>query len=782
MSAMPRRLAALTFLLLPLLAQGQSAAPVPLPDLSWRLLGPFRAGWSTVATGIPDRPDTFLFGAAGGGVWMTRNAGLSWQPVSDAAGIESVGALAIAPANADVIYAGGGQPEPRYDIAAGGGMYRSADGGKTWQHLGLEAVRHIGAIVVDAQDPDTVTVAAPGHLFGPDRNRGIYRSQDGGKTWAQVLYIDEQTGVVDLAADPAHPQTLFAAAWHARNWPWLSYFEPIAGDSSGLYKSQDGGRTWARLNGAGWPGGALGRIGLAVADTAQGTRVYAAVDSESAGGIWRSDDGGASWQRVNADADTFGNWYFARLTVAPDNPDTVYATGQSIRRSTDGGKTFTEIKGAPGGDDYHSLWINPRHPERWVAASDQGTTVSLDGGASWSDWYNQPTGQFYHLAADQRFPYWIYSGQQDSGTVALASRSDYGALGARDWHPVGGDERDYDIPDPADPQIVYGSGLGGHVSRWDARSGQSSNISPWPVGSYGKRPDTVKYRYTWITPLVATHKPPYSILLGSQVLFQSADRGTHWRTISPDLTGKQEDSARGARNCAGSVAVADARACGYGVIYTIAPSPLANDEIWVGTDDGLVQLTRDGGRHWLEVTPPGLPAWARIDSIDPSALAPGTAYAVADNHRQDDFSPHAWRTRDWGKTWQRIDQGLPPDQFLAVLRADPLRPGLLYAGSDRGVYVSLDDGAHWQPLQLNLPAAWVRDLLVHGNDLIAATQGRAIWVLDDVSPLRQLAAAGDDGATRLFAPAPAWRIRADNNRDTPPPPETPLGRNPPAGA
>ncbi len=773
------RAAAAALIAVPLLLGAAAQAPAPsLPDLHWRLLGPFRGGWSTMAVGVPEQPDTYYFGAAGGGVWKTENAGRTWEAVADEAGIVSVGAIAIAPSDSRVIYADSGQPEPRYDIAAGDGVYRSGDSGHTWQHVGLEAPRYLSTILVDPQDPNVVTVAAPGHLFGPDKNRGVYRSSDGGRTWTQTLFIDDNTGVVDLAADPRHPQEVYAAAWQARNWPWLSYFTPMVGQASGLYKSADGGRTWAPLRGEGWPKSALGRIGLAVTDTPLGTRIYATVDSEEDGGIWRSDDGGAHWQRVNNDGDMFGSWYFSRITVAPDNPDVLYTSGQSIRRSTDAGKTFVVVKGAPGGDDYHGLWINPKHPDHWITASDQGTVISVDAGKTWSDWYNQPTGQFYHLAADKRFPYWIYSGQQDSGTVGIASRSDYGALTFRDWQPVGGDERDYDIPDPADPLTVYGSGLGGRISRWDARTGQVANVSPWPVSSYGKRPTTVKYRYTWIAPLVASTQAPYALYAGAQVLFRSTDRGAHWQTISPDLTGADPK----AQHCEGDVAITAARACGYGVIYSIGLSPRDGKLIWVGTDDGLIQLSRDGGAHWAKVTPADLPDWARVNSVDPSALDAGTAYAVADNHRQDDFTPHVWRTHDFGKTWRSITAGLPPDHFVAVVRADPQQAGLLYAGTDTGVYVSFDDGEHWRDLQLNLPHAWVRDLLVHGDDLIAATQGRALWVLDDVSPLRRMHDGADGTPIRLLPPASAYRLRGDNNRDTPLPPETPQGGNPPAGA
>ncbi|HVS77998.1 MAG TPA: hypothetical protein VHE11_13760, partial [Steroidobacteraceae bacterium] len=746
-------------------------------QLEWRLVGPFRGGWATMAAGVSGSPDTFYFSGAGGGIWKTTDAGRTWRSVGD--GLPpAMGAVAVAPSAPDTIYAGTGQVAPRYDLGSGRGVFKSTDGGKTWQPLGLAETRNIGRIWVDPNNPDVVVVAALGHLFGPSPKRGVYLSTDGGTSWVHALKIDDDTGVVDLAADPTNPNLLYAAAWQVRDLPWLDYYEPLSGPGSAIYRSTDGGATWTRLTGNGWPQGPLGRIGLAVTHTPQGTRVYATVASKAEGGVWRSDDGGDHWQRVNADAATFGNWYFSRLTVDPRNPDVVYSAGQSIRRSSDGGKTWTVIKGAPGGDDYHFLWINPDHPDHWITASDQGAVVTVDDGRSWSSWYNQPTGQFYHLAADERFPYWIYSGQQDSGSVGTASRSDYGAITFRDWHPVGGDERDYMLPDPDDPSLVFGSGMGGRVSRYDGKTGQVANVSPWPVNSYGARPTQVKYRYGWVTPLAFTPTQPHALLLGSQVLFRSTDAGDHWKVISPDLTGKRAD----AKGCDGEVAGEQARACGYGVISAIAPSPRTAGIIWVGTDSGLVQLTRDGGQHWQNVTPPGLGPWEKISAIDASALDPATAYAAVDGHRLDDFRPRVFRTHDYGKTWTEIDSGLPSSEVVPVVRADTVRNGLLYAGTSQGVYVSLDDGAHWQSLQLNLPNARINDLLLHNDDLIAATQGRAIWVLDDVTPLRQLSSAMLGAPAHLFAPAVAWRVHADNNKDTPLPPETPEGRNPPAGA
>ncbi|HEX8234246.1 MAG TPA: hypothetical protein VF559_12980 [Caulobacteraceae bacterium] len=755
------------------------AAPPSLPEfneLHWRQLGPFRGGWASMIEGVAGKSDTFFFGAAGGGVWRTDDAGQTWAPLFQDGPSAAIGAIAVAPSNPDVIYAGTGQPDPRYDVQAGLGVFRSTDGGKHWQSLGLENTRYIGRIWVDPRDANTVLVAAVGRFFGPHPQRGVFRSTDGGRTWTHVLKINDWTGAVDLAADPADPKVIFAAAWEARQWPWLSYFTHIDGPGSGVYRSDDGGATWRRLPGEGLPKEPLGRIGLAATHTAAGTRVYATIDSKTAPGIYRSDDGGERWRRVN-EMDASSDRYFGRITAAPGDPDTLYTTGQSIRRCTQGGAACEIIKGSPGGDDYHFIWINPARPDHIAVAADQGAVVSVDNWRTWSSWYNQPTGQFYHLAADDRFPYWVYSGQQDSGTVGIASRSDYGAITFRDWRPVGGDERDYDIPDPEDPQIVYGTGLGGRISRWDGRTGQVANVSPWPVSSYGARPTTVKHRYGWVAPMAVSRTGPVTLYAGSQVLFASTDRGQNWRTISPDLTGADPN----AKDCGGNVPVARATACGFGVIWTITPSAANPGEVWVGTDNGLVQQTVDGGATWRNLTPRQLPSWAKVSSID-LGPKPGSVYLAVDNHRQDDFEPHVLASSDGGRTWREATAGLPPHHLVSVVRADPARPGLLYAGTDAGVYVSFDDGRAWRPLQLDLPNAWVRDLLVHGDDLIAATQGRALWVLDDLAPLRQASADLARRPFQLFTPSAAVRVRPNSNRDTPLPPETPVGENPPQGA
>ncbi len=752
---------------------GQDATP----DLRWRLLGPLRAGWSTIAEGIPEQPDTFYFGAADGGVWKTPDSGLTWQALADRAPFSSVGALAIIPGNPPVIYAGSGQVQTRYDIMDGTGVYKSEDDGNTWISLGLTDTRHIGRILIDSRDPNVLLVAALGHLFGPNKERGVFRSEDGGRNWKSVLFVDENTGAVDLASDPAFPNIVYAAMWQVRLYPWQSYFKPEVGPGSGIWRSSDGGKTWSQTSRKGLPDVPLSRIGLAVARNTNGNRVYASVFATKGTGLYRSDDGGASWQLMKAD-DALASTYMNRVTADPKNADVLYVMGRSVQRSEDGGKTFTMIKGAPGGDDYHFMWINPKLPDHMILASDQGTTISVNNGKTWSTWYNQATGQFYRLGADNRFPYWIYSAQQDSGTVGIASRSDYGQLTFRDWHPVGGDERDFDLPDPDDPDIIYGSGLGGRLSKWNARNGRVSNVSPWPYSSYAKQPTTVKYRYTWITPIAISPHSPHALYQGAQVLFRSLDKGQSWEIISSDLSGADSN----ATNCEGDMTIDRATACGYGVIFSIAPSPREKDQIWIGTDNGRILLTRDDGKKWTNVTPEAISDWSKIASIDASPTDPATAYVAVDRHRLDDRHPYIYRTRDYGKTWTAIAGGIPEDSWVNVARQDPVKAGLLYAGTRTGVFASFDDGAHWKPWQLNLPRTGVNDLLIHDRDLIAATQGRALWIFDDVTPLRNGDPTVAVQTTMLAPPAPAIRLSQNENRDTPLPPEVPTTANPPAGA
>lgn len=760
------------------------AANLPLPDVAWRQVGPFRAGWATAVTGVPGEPSTFYFGSAGGGVWKSTDAGRTWRGLLQDGRASSIGALAVAPSDPRVLYAGTGQVTSRYDIMSGEGVFRSADGGETWSAAGLAGTAHIGALLVHPRDPDRVLVAAMGHAFGPGGERGVFLTTDGGRHWRNVLPTPDSTGAVDLAWDPLAPDVVYAATWQARMHPWLDYFVPLGGPGSAVWRSEDGGASWRRLGG-GLPSGLVGRIGVAVPRGSGGRTAFALVQVYRAsgpdgrpakGGLWRTDDGGATWSLVDDDGG-LANGYFGRLWVSPRDPQRLWLSGQSLRESRDGGRTFAFWRGSPGGDDYHALWVDPEDDRRMIAGSDQGAAVSLNGGATWSSWYNQPTGQFYHLAADERFPYHLYSGQQDNGTVEIASRGPYGVIEERDWHPVGGDERDYMVPKPGDPRTVFGSGLGGGVSRFDEETRQSADVSAWPLGSYAADPRTVRWRYTWITPLVISPLPPHAVYLGAQALFRSLDDGQHWDVVSPDLSG----AVAGASPC-DDPGPEQGRRCGFGVIVSIAPSPLDTAEVWVGTDDGLVRRTRDGGAHWQDLTPPGLPAWGSVASVDLSPLDRDVAYLAVDTHRLDRFAPLAYATRDGGRTWREIGRGLPADEFTAVVRCDRERAGLLYAGTNRGVYVSFDDGAAWQPLARGFPTTWVRDLLLHHDDLLAATQGRAIWAYDDVTPLRGLAAGATRDAVHLFAPAPAVRLRASESHDTPPPPETPLGENPPTGA
>ncbi len=755
----------------------QSIQQSSYSGMQWRLVGPYRAGWGTVAEGIADQPNTFYFGGAGGGVWKTTDAGRTWQGLMQNESAAAIGALAIAPSDPKIIYAGTGQVALRYDILDGDGVFKTTDGGETWNNIGLKDTKYIGRILVDPKNPDRVIVAALGHVFGNNKERGIYLTTDGGKSWQQTLFINDTTGGVDLAYDQLHPDVIYAAMWQVRVHPWLDYYIPQRGNGSGIYKSEDGGVNWTKLSGGGLPEGPLGRIGLAAGQNTNAQVVYATIDAgKGQSGFYRSTDGGKNWMLMNTDGELVSS-YFSRVNVDPANPSTVYVMGRSIHKSTDGGKTFTIFKGSPGGDDYHFMWINPKFPDHMITASDQGTVVSVNDGATWSSWYNQPTGQFYHLAADDRFPYRIYSAQQDNGTVEILSQGPYGVIELRDWHPVGADERDYDIPKPGNPDMVFGSGLGGSLHRFDEITRQTIDVSPWPHSSYGAKPNTVKYRYSWITPIEFSPIGKHALYFGAQYLFRTTDDGNNWKIISPDLSRKSKD----AKNCS-SLNLEEAAKCGYGVIWNIAPSPVKENVIWIGTDDGLIQLTTDEGKHWKNVTPPSVPLWSRIDKISPSPFDVHSAYAAVNLHRLDRFSPLILKTTDDGKTWTKIINGLPDDEYTTVVRTDEKKKGLLFAGTNRSIYVSFNDGKNWQPLKLNFPTTLISDLLVHKGDLIAATQGRGIWILDDLSPLRQISDKVVTSPVYLFNPERAWRMRSNTNSDTPWPPETPLGQNPPDGA
>ncbi|HXL11838.1 MAG TPA: hypothetical protein VN955_10625, partial [Gemmatimonadales bacterium] len=764
--------------LAPAVARAQTIPPRAYGALRWRLIGPHRGGRVLAVAGVPGDPATFYFGAVDGGVWRTRNAGVTWEPLFDTQPIASIGALALAPSDPNVIYVGTGEASIRSDITYGAGVYKSSDGGAHWRAVGLADTRHIGKVLVDPTNPDIVLVAALGHAYGPNSERGVFRSADGGLTWTRVLYKDPDTGAIDLAADPADPRIVYAALYQARRTPWEQY-APNEGPGSGLYKSTDRGATWTPLVGHGLPAGPLGRIGLAVGGGRDG-RVYALIGAKTEPGLYRSDDRGATWRLAGSDPRlTSRNWYFCRVTVDPENSDVVYVPNVALLKSSDGGRTFHVLKGQPGGDDYHELWVDPRSATRMIVGSDQGAVITLDGGRTWSSWFNQPTAQFYHVVTDDAFPYRVYGSQQDAGTAGVASRSDFGEITFRDWAPVGAGESGAIAPDPLDPDLVYGGDTYGGVHRFDRRTGQSQDISPWPVSSFGVPMPQRKYRFTWTSPLVFDRVDRHALYLGAQMVLRTRDGGLHWEAISPDLTGA---AGRPTATDTGLPAVADAAARGYGVVYTIAPSPRAAGLLWVGSDDGLMHRTTDGGRHWQNVTPQGLPPWSTVSLLEASPFDTAAAYAAVDRHRVDDFAPYIYRTRDGGAHWTRADSGIAPQAYVQAVRADPERPGLLYAGTETGVYVSFDDGDHWQSLQLNLPIASVRDLAVHGRDLIAATHGRSFWVLDDLTPLRQLGDSALRAPAHLFAPAPAVRLRRSVSNDTPLPPEEPHGANPPAGA
>jgi photosystem II stability/assembly factor-like uncharacterized protein len=756
----------------PSLLSAASAVAPPLPEMKWRLIGPFRGGRAVAATGVPGRPNEYYFGAVAGGIWKTENAGRTWQPIFDGESVASIGALAIAPSSPDTIYAGTGEADMRSDISYGDGVYKSTDGGATWRNVGLRDSRHIGRILIDPRDPNIVLVAALGHAYGPNAERGVYRSTDGGATWTKILGKNDDTGAMDLCADPGNPQIVYASLWQVRRPPW-SVYAPISGPGSGLYKSTDGGATWRQITGHGFPSDGVERIGIAVASGGNGNRVFALVDAKE-GGLYRSDDAGENWRRVSSDHRIWQRgWYFGGVTADPRDPNIVYVANTALYRSADGGGNFDAIKGAPGGDDYHLLWIAPDDPQRMILATDQGVIVSVDGAKTWSSWYNQPTAQFYHVITDDRFPYWVYGAQQDSGTAAVESRSDYGQITWREWAPIGGDESGYIAPDPANG-AVYGGGPFGGLQRFDMATGQSLVISPQPVFGAANT-----LRFTWTSPLVMSPQNSDVLYLGSQFVMRTDDRGMSWRAISPDLAVKSRSATATTNSGAGNPGTKEKP---RGVVYTIAPSPLRAGEIWAGTDNGLIHLTTDEGKNWTDVTPAGLAEWSEISLIEASHFDASSAYAAVDRHQVDDYRPYIYRTRDSGKTWANVAEGLPANSYVHVVREDPVRKGLLFAGTETGVYFSLDDGDHWRALQINLPVAPIHDIAVHGDDVIVATHGRSFWILDDIEPLREWSDAADTRNIYLFHPASAYRLRRSVNHDTPLPAETPMGENPPAGA
>jgi photosystem II stability/assembly factor-like uncharacterized protein len=749
-----------------------AAAPVDpawFQGLEWRHIGPFRGGRVLAVAGVPGERLHFYFGSVNGGVWETLDAGRTWTPIFDDQPVGSIGALALAPSNPKRIYVGTGEADMRSDISQGDGMFRSDDGGRNWRAIGLADSQQIGRIAVHPANPDLVFVAALGHPYGPNAERGLFRSRDGGGSWQKLLGPNDDTGAIDVTFEPGNPDVLYAALWQTRRTPW-SVYPPSNGPGSGVFKSTDGGESWSSLAGRGLPP-AHGRVGLAVSPS-RPDRVYAIVDAEPGGGLYRSDDRGASWRRLSADTRLWGRgWYFGRVEVHPANADQVYVMNTILLRSDDGGATFAPIQGDPTGDDFHELWIDPADPGRRILGVDQGAIVTLNGGETWSSWHNQPTAQIYRLATDDRFPYMVYGSQQDSGAAGVPSRTTQrDGITMREFkEPTAGGENDNIAPDPRDPQIVFG----GRVVRLDLRTNQTRNVDPTLAV-----PDF--HRSAWTLPLVFSRRQPGVLYFANQRLYRTADDGETWTTISPDLT--REDPGTPANLDAPTAALHLGTGPRRGVIYAIAPSRLADRDLWVGTDDGLVWRTRDEGANWLNVTPKALTPWSKVGMLDASHFDAETAYAAIDRHRLDDFSPHIYRTHDGGATWTEIVDGIAPTHFVNVLREDSVRKGLLFAGTERGVYVSFDDGGHWQPLQLELPVTSVRDLEVKGNDLVIATHGRGFWILDDITPLRQIDAAALAAPSTLFAPAKALRVRPEGFTGTPLPKEEPAAENPPSGA
>ncbi len=741
----------------------------PFKAMKWRSIGPYRGGRVLAVAGVPGDPNVYYFGGVAGGVWKSTDAGSTWQPLFDNQPVSSIGSLAVAESDPNVIYAGTGEACIRSNISFGDGVYKSTDAGKTWKNIGLRDTRHIGRVIVHPRNPDIVFVAALGHAFGPNPERGIFRSTDGGKTWEKVLYKDEKTGGIDIAFARSNPHILFAALWEASRSAWGL---TSGGPGSGLYRSTDAGTTWKRLEGDGLPKGLLGRIGVSVSGT-DPNRVYALIEAEE-GGLYRSDDGGEKWTRVNDDHRFRQRaWYYTHVFADPKSPETVYVLNTGMYRSTDGGQKFT-LLALPHGDQ-HGLWIDPANPRRMINGDDGGATISVDGGKSWTRQDNQPTAQFYHVITDNRFPYYVYGAQQDNSTVGIASMSDYGLIDRGNWNAVGGGESGYIAPDPRDPNIAYAGSYMGYITRFDKRTGQAQNIAPWPEITDGSGAANLKHRFTWTEPILISPHDPNVLYHAAEVLFQSTNGGMNWTPISPDLTrnDKSKQQVPG-----GPVTKEDTGAEYYDVIYSVAESPLQKDLLWVGTDDGLIHLSRDAGKNWTNITPKQMPEWSLVSLIDASPHSAAAAYVAVDRHKLDDYRPYIYKTSEFGKTWTKITAGIPESTYVHAVREDPKKRGLLYAGTETGVYVSFDDGARWEPLQLNLPTAPIHDLVVKGDDLVVATHGRSFWILDDLSPLRQWSDQIAKADAHLYAPRIAYRTHAGhaNLRGRP------YGENPPAGA
>ncbi len=718
--------------------------------LEFRNIGPFRGGRVTAVSGVRWKPLVYYFGGTGGGVWKTVDGGSNWAPMSDKDfKTGSVGAIGVAESDPNVIYAGMGEAPIRGNVSNGDGVYKSTDGGRSWKNVGLKNTYQISRVRVHPKDPDLVYVAALGHVWGSNADRGIFRSRDGGKTWEKVLFVSDKTGASDLCMDPGNPRILYAAFWQVYRKPWTL---ESGGAEGGVWRSTDGGDTWKKLAG-GLPEGIVGNIGVAVSP-ARPERVWAIVESKEKGGVYRSDDGGEKWTKVNSENKLRQRaWYYTKIYADPKNAESVYVLNTAFFRSNDGGKTYNPIR-VPHGDN-HDLWIDPDDPDRMIESNDGGANVSFNGGKTWSSIMNQPTAQFYRVATDDRFPYRVYGAQQDNSTVAIASRGRGRGIDTSDWYAVGGGESGWIAPKPKNPDIVFAGSYGGNITRYDHKSGQARDVVAWPQLAIGRGAKDLKYRFQWNAPIVISPHDPDTLFHGAQMLLRSRDEGQSWEEISPDLT--RNDSAKQGKS-GGPITHDDTGIEVYDTIFTVMESPLEKDVIWVGTDDGLVQLTRDGGRNWQNVTPKGIPEWIRINSLDVSARDKGTCYVAATMYQYDDFRPFLYKTADYGKTWTKIVAGIPENAFTRVIREDPERRGLLYAGTEFGLFVSFDDGAGWQPFQFNLPVVPVTDLAVKEGDLVVATQGRAFWILDDLTPVRQYKDSLASERVHLFKPRPAVRF------------------------
>jgi photosystem II stability/assembly factor-like uncharacterized protein len=757
-------------------AVAQQIPPSMYQQMRWRMIGPFRGGRTRAATGVLGQPNVFYIGVGDGGVWKSDDYGRTWHPIFDGQPTQSIGAIAVAASDPNIIYVGSGEGLHRPDLSVGDGIYKSTDGGKTWTNVGLPDSQQIPALAVDPHDPNRVFAAVLGHPYGPSSERGIYRSADGGQNWQKVLYKDENTGGCEIEMDPSNPQVLYACLWEAREGPWEDNNE-FNGTAGGLFKSSDGGNSWQQLTN-GLPKN-LVQVNVAIAPS-QPSRLYATVattepgDYESAAGLgfYRSDDSGQSWYEVTKDARPamrIGGGDLPIPRVDPKNPDVVYSASLVTVRSTDGGKTWTSLRGAPGGDDYQNLWISPDHSNVILLVSDQGAIVTVNGGQTWSSWYNQPTAQLYHVAVSNDFPYKVCSGQQESGSVCILSRGNDGEITFRDWRPVGIIEYGYAAPDPLDPDIVYGAGRT-EVSRFHWSTGQVENVTPIPLRNS-------KYRADRTQPVMFSTLDPHTMYYAANVLFKTTDGGHSWQTISPDLSRQNPGTPASVGKLVNPKAGEQ-----RGVIYSLAPSFKNVNTIWAGTDDGQIWITRDGGKNWNNITPPELTPWSKVTQLEASHFDDQTAYASVSRFRINDPKPYIFRTHDGGKSWQRITTGLPDNAPADTVREDPVRKSLLFAGTETGVYVSFDDGGQWQSLQLNLPHTSMRDLWIHDDDLIVATHGRSFWILDDITPLRQLTPDMAGSPAHLFQPAPAYRVRRSTYTDTPLPPDEPAGQNPPNGA